>query len=90
MILQVGDRIRVSENYHWAKGALGIISDPPDFAKQLADNDSVWHGIRHLVKGSHGVIEFVWVWFDEPQIDSDGDGPYKGAEIPIDAIIRSD
>jgi hypothetical protein len=30
--------------------------------------------------------EFCWVWFDEPQKDADGDGPYKGGEIEVSAI----
>jgi hypothetical protein len=28
--------------------------------------------------GTHTVY---WVWFDEPQFDADGDGPYGGGQI---------
>ena len=28
--------------------------------------------------GSHTVC---WIWFDEPQFDADGDGPYSGGQI---------
>jgi hypothetical protein len=28
-----------------------------------------------------GVNTVYWVWFDEPQYDADGDGPYRGGSI---------
>jgi hypothetical protein len=27
------------------------------------------------------------VWFDEPQRDAEGDGPYEGGEIPENKIV---
>lgn len=29
-----------------------------------------------------------WVWFDEPQPDADGDGPYKGGSIWESALTK--
>jgi hypothetical protein len=28
-----------------------------------------------------------WVWFDEPQFDADGDGPYSGGQVWESALI---
>ena len=81
-----GDRVRISLNYHWAQDASGTIDNAPDFAKELVARESPWEGHRRFAPGVEGLIEFYWVWFDEPQYDPDGDGPYKGSEIESDAI----
>jgi|GEM_PF-821334 hypothetical protein len=81
-----GDKVRISLNYHWAQGASGTIDNAPDFAKELVARESPWEGHRRFVQGVEGLIEIYWVWFDEPQYDPDGDGPYKGSEIESDAI----
>ena len=81
-----GNRVRISLNYHWAQGASGTIDNAPNFAKELVARESPWEGHRRFVQGVEGLIEIYWVWFDEPQYDPDGDGPYKGSEIESDAI----
>jgi hypothetical protein len=81
-----GDRVIISANYNWARGATGTIDNPPDFARQLVEDDGPWKGYRRFVQGVEGLIEIYWVWFDEPQLDPDGDGPYRGSEIEADAI----
>lgn len=81
-----GDRVRVSKHYYWAQGALGTIDDAPDFAKELVAGEAPWEGHRRFVHGAEGMIELYWVWFDEPQYDPDGDGPYKGSEIESIAV----
>jgi hypothetical protein len=86
MRFKLGDRVRVSEEYHWAQGALGTIAEPPDFAKQLVEDQAPWGGLSRIVQGTKGPIEFYWVCFNEPQQDADGDGPYLGGEIESNAI----
>lgn len=81
-----GDRIKISVNYNWAQGVFGTIDDAPDFAKDLVAQEAPWEGHRRFIKGVEGLIETYWVWFDEPQYDPDGDGPYKGSEIESIAI----
>jgi hypothetical protein len=84
---QTGDRVRVSKLNGWAGGALGTIAIPPDLVQQPKCEDDVpFQGCRRVVYGQRGPVEFYWVDFDEPQIDSDGDGPYRGAEIPTSMI----
>ena len=87
MKFTVGDRIRISTEYHWARGATGTIESPPEPAKALAaDGGEPWVGHHRFVKGVRGPIEFFWVMFDEPQRDGDGDGPYRGGEIEANMI----
>ena len=71
-----GDRVRVSDDFFWAKGAVGTIAAPPDAVTSIGGE---WDGglIRQEVSAL-GTNTVYWVWFDEPQHDADGDGPYKG------------
>jgi hypothetical protein len=74
-----GDRVRVSVDFLWAKGATGTISAPPDAVTSLSGR---WDGgLTRQEKSALGVNTVYWVWFDEPQFDADGDGPYSGGQI---------
>ena len=86
MMFSPGDRVRISPNYHWAQGAVGTVDLPPETARQLVQDQAPWNGCHRYVKGAQSLIEFYWVWFDEPQMDVDEDGPYKGGEIEADAL----
>ena len=86
MSYKPGDRVRISANYNWAQGACGTIDIAPDFAQQLVAAESPWQGHHRFIQGVEQLIESYWLWFDEPQYDSDGDGPYKRAEIESFAI----
>ncbi len=74
-----GDRVLISPEFFWAKGATGTISTPPPEVMTLSgpwDDD--------LTRQEHsalGQVTVYWVWFDEPQRDADGDGPYRGGCI---------
>jgi hypothetical protein len=77
--LSAGDRIRVSEEFFWAKGAIGRIALPPDVVTALS---GPWDdGLTHQEIRALGTNTVYWVWFDEPQFDADGDGPYRGGSI---------
>jgi hypothetical protein len=82
----VGSRIKISDNYHWAKNATGIIIQPPNVIVEMSDG---WKGNVREVKSLKGILLFYWVKFDEPQIDADGDGPYQEAEIDSNFIIQN-
>jgi hypothetical protein len=86
MNIKPGDRVKISINYNWAQGVSGTIDNAPDFARDLVAQESPWEGHRRFVQGVEELIEVYWVWFDEPQYDPDGDGPYKGSEMESDAI----
>ena len=79
-----GDRVRVSDDFFWAKGARGTVSAPPDAVTSLS---GVWDGgLTRTETSALGTHTVYWVWFDEPQVDAEGDGPYGGAEIPEDVL----
>jgi hypothetical protein len=86
MDFDVGDRVRISLRYHWAKGASGTIEIPPEFAQDLVADQDPWDGHCRFVRGRSGPIKFYWVEFDEPQMDADGDGPYSAGEIDADML----
>ena len=85
-----GDRVSISPEYHWAKNAGGRIGVPP---AQVAALSGPWNdNLTRTVQTRKGKTIFYWVWFDEPQLDAEGDGPYEGAEIPendISLVLRS-
>lgn len=72
------DRVRVSPDFFWARGAVGTISEPPSEVVALS---GPWEGLTRLERSALGEAIVYWVWFDEPQLDADGDGPYRGGQI---------
>jgi hypothetical protein len=74
-----GDRIQVSIDFFWAKGATGVISAPP---VEVTGISGPWDGgLTQQEVSALGTNTVYWVWFDEPQHDADGDGPYRGGSI---------
>ena len=82
-IFSVGDRIKISENYHWAKKATGEVVAPPKYIVEISKG---WKGNVRELNSLKGILLFYWVKFDEPQIDADSDGPYQEAEIDSNFI----
>jgi hypothetical protein len=79
MSLFAGDRVRVSNDFFWAKGATGTVSAPPYAVTKISGD---WNeGLMRIEVSSLGTNIVYWVWFDEPQHDADGDGPYRGGQI---------
>jgi hypothetical protein len=70
-----GQKIRIRDEYHWARGATGTIMIHPA-------NKSLTRAVQARI----GEKIFVWVKFDVAQIDADGDGPYIEAEIDLDFL----
>jgi hypothetical protein len=68
----LGDRIRVSPQYPWAKGVTATVIGG-------LQGDSMKY--RRVVYTSDGMRIFYFVAFDQPQVDDEGEGPYIGAEI---------
>jgi hypothetical protein len=84
-LFKVGDRIRISDDYHWAQGALGTIALPDDMVVRLSA-DVPWHGCWRHVQGVNRLFTFYWVTFDEPHTDEEGDDLYSSGEIDSDYL----
>jgi hypothetical protein len=74
-----GDRVIVSQDFFWAKGATGTISAPP--AEVTAISGPWLSELTRIERSALGDNTVYWVWFDEPQLDADGEGPYRGGSI---------
>jgi hypothetical protein len=78
-LISAGDRVQVSVDFFWAKGALGTVSAPPDAVTTISGR---WDGdITRQENSTLGTNTVYWVWFDDPQFDANGDGPYRGGSI---------
>ena len=74
-----GARVVVSPDFFWAKQARGTISSPPPEVTALS---GPWQdGLTQQEVSALGTNTVYWVWFDKPQLDADGDGPYRGGQI---------
>lgn len=79
-----GDRVRVSPDFFWARSATGTISSPPD---QVVAISGVWEGgLTRSESSALGTHLVYWIWFDEPQFDAEGSGPYRGGQIWEEAL----
>jgi hypothetical protein len=81
----VGERVVVSNDFFWAQGAIGTVAKVPPEVSMLSghwDND----GLTWQERSALGENTVHWVWFDEPQRDADGDGPYRGGQIWVSAL----
>jgi hypothetical protein len=88
MQFAVGDRVLVSADFFWAKGAKGIVAIAPPEVTTLS---GPWNsGVSREEASALGVNTVYWVQFDEPQRDADGDGPYRAGSIWESALTRID
>lgn len=73
-----GDRVIVSIAFFWAKQATGTVRKPPAEVIQIS---GPWNGLTRVERSELGENIVYWVEFDEPQVDPDGDGPYRAGCI---------
>jgi hypothetical protein len=73
-----GLRVRVAPHPFWPDGAVGTVRPFPAVAAELAGGAD---DCSRVVQGRLGPLTMVWVVFDRPVRDGDGDGPYREGEI---------
>jgi hypothetical protein len=79
-----GSKVRVSDDFFWARGATGRIAEPPEPVVAIS---GPWDGnLSRQEKSALGTHTVYWVWFDDAQFDADGGGPYSGGQIWEDAL----
>ena len=84
-LFQAGDRVVVADEFFWARGAIGTVAVAPSEVTRISgpwDNG----GLTSQEQSALGESMVHWVWFDEPQYDADGDGPFGGGSIWISAL----
>jgi hypothetical protein len=59
---------------------MGTVSVAPEAVVRVT---GPWddEGLTRSERSQLGVITTYWIWFDEAQLDADGDGPYQGGSI---------
>ena len=81
-----GDRVGISNDFLWAKGATGKIAPPPDEVLKVS---GAWdNGLTWQEKSEFGTNTVYRVWFDQPQYDHAGDGPFIGGCIWQSALTK--
>ena len=82
-IFSIGRKVRISSECSFSEGIVGVVAYSPKVSPLAEDFGSNYFRKVQTLKGKKF---FVWVVFDEPQFDADGDGPYSEAEINIDNL----
>ena len=82
---QDGDRVSISPHVFWPDGGTGTVRPFPDVAADLAGGAD---GCCRTFDGARKQITMVWVIFDSPLVDGDGDGPYREGEIKASELAR--
>ena len=83
-IFKSGDKVRLcGAGQGFRIGTTGTIDFPPKVDILTSDFGENYF---RKVQTPKGEAIFVWVVFDQPQIDADGDGPYAETEINIDYL----
>lgn len=85
--LELGDRVYVKGHWNWPD-CTGTIAEPPDAVQSLVADEHPWRGHTRVVPGRTRLITFVWIVFDQPQRDSDGDGPYRIGEVEVEFVAK--
>lgn len=75
---QNGIRVSISPHAFWPDGGSSTVCPFPSAAAELADGAN---GCFRTFDGAKEQITMVWVVFDSPLTDGDGDGPYAEGEI---------
>jgi hypothetical protein len=80
------DRVRVSKDFFWAKEAIGTVSAPPP---EVVEISGPWEAdLTTQEVSASGTHTVYWIWFDEPQLDAHGEGPFGGGAIWESALTK--
>ncbi len=73
-----GDRVRIAESAYWAKGQAATV------------NPGGWSNIgSRIERRLAGPTRVYFVFFDTPQDDGSGDGPYRGGEFAEAELVAT-
>ncbi|WP_141398514.1 MULTISPECIES: hypothetical protein [Microbulbifer] len=86
MTFNLGDHINMSGNWNFPNSATGVVAKYPQYVTDACGEEGSKDGFTRQVRGKNGPVTFVWIKFDEPQMDSDGDGPYREGEVELEFV----
>jgi hypothetical protein len=79
-----GLRVRVAPHAFWRGGAIGTVRPFPGSVTELVGDTEK---CTRVFQGARGPLTMVWVVFDEPCQDGEGDGPYRQGEIMSEYLV---
>lgn len=67
----------------WETGARVHVRQDPEFGPGPwpAEPTGTVRSGPEIIEGTRGLMATYWVQFDEPQYDTDGDGPYDSSQV---------
>lgn len=80
-----GTRVTINPHAFWPSGGIGTVRPFPTAARDIAG------GARECSRtfsGAERTLTLVWVVFDAPLRDGEGDGPYLEGEIEDLHLVR--
>ena len=81
-----GSKVRILPHYWWPDGGTGKVSIAPELVNEIIGNEEAFGATQRTLKGIDRVTTTVWINFDIPIRDGDGDGPYQGGEIEMEYL----
>ncbi|MFC3151916.1 hypothetical protein ACFOEK_12820 [Litoribrevibacter euphylliae] len=81
-----GDKVKVLPHIWWPDGGTGKVSLPPEYVAGAVEGTDAFDSTQRTVKGVNSIVTSIWVEFDEPVQDLDGDGPYVSGEVQIEYL----
>ena len=80
-----GTRVMINPHAFWPAGGSGTVRPFPAVASELAGGSN---GCFRTLSGAKRTLTMVWVVFDSPLHDGEGDGPYRQGEIEDLHLVR--
>jgi hypothetical protein len=86
MKFENGDSVIIKPHIWWPDGGTGKVSIPPTFVAEAIEGEDEFDSTQRTMKGVSSIITSIWVEFDEPIQDFDGDGPYVSGEVQLEYL----
>ena len=86
MKLSEGDKVRIIPHVFWPDGGTGVVALPNAAVRSALADKADFDSTQRAVHGESVSATLVWVKFDQPIQDGEGDGPYPEGEVEIEYL----
>ncbi len=86
MQFNTGDKVKIAKHIWYPHGGTGTVSVAPNFLNSLLETEKFEETTRHI-QGVHDVITTVYVEFDNPIEDLEGE-KYISGEVEIEYLTK--